>query len=298
MSYSVLIVDDDAIERDCLAEYLGLAGFDVATADDGVQALARVDAALPDLVLLDVQMPEMDGFEVLQRLRADPRTRDLPVLLLSSVERNHIKVRGLELGADDYIVKPCPQPELLARVRAGLRRAARYHKLEHAMEGSLDEVGLDTLLLTLQIAGRTARVRFADIGAELRVGHGCVSSCHFLRFTGDAALQRILLVGRGRFTVSFEPRSSEDGERPGADATRALMDALVAVDEARRLLTPGPIATAPLELARAEAGVLESVRSSLPMSTIDLVVALDGDIRAGAQVVAAALADGTLRVVT
>jgi len=298
MAYRILAVDDDAIQRDVLVHYLGLAGYEVEQAENGLLALREVLARVPDLVLLDIQMPEMDGFEVLRRMRESAVLRDVPVLLLSSLDRSHVKVRGLELGADDYITKPCSQPELLARVRAGLRRGARYRKNEHALSGDIEDIGLDTLLQTLQIGGRTVRIRLADVGAEIVVGRGAIHSCHYLRFSGMAAMQRVFLVGHGRFSANFDDAPASPHEQALA-ATHVIMESMVAVDDVRRALE-GPLAASPvLDLGPAEepSGALESVRSSLPMSAMELVVAMDADIRTNALLIAEAVRDGALRVV-
>lgn len=121
MSARILVVDDDPLHRALIAEYLGLEGFDVCEAEDGPRALARASELEPDIVVLDVQMPEMNGFEVARRLRALAPLRGVWVLFVSSLD---IEQRGVEHGGDDFLRKPCGQAELLARVRAGLRRGA------------------------------------------------------------------------------------------------------------------------------------------------------------------------------
>jgi len=119
----ILVVDDDPGLREVLSFALTKAGFAVAVANDGIQALARVDAERPDLVVLDILMPELDGLEVCRRLRADPRKRALPILFLSSKDDEVDRIVGLEMGGDDYLAKPFSPRELVARVRALLRRA-------------------------------------------------------------------------------------------------------------------------------------------------------------------------------
>ena len=118
----VLIVDDDADIRAYLEVTLSLAGYDVIEAVDGVDALQRIMQELPDLIVLDVMMPRLDGIAVLQRLREDARTNHLPVVLLTARTQPREAVDGLDAGADDYITKPFDITELAARVRAVLRR--------------------------------------------------------------------------------------------------------------------------------------------------------------------------------
>jgi len=116
----ILVVDDDADIRELLVELLSRAGFDVDDAADGRRALRRLYESPPALVILDVSMPDMDGYETLERIRI---LSDVPVLLLTARAQELEKVRGLSSGADDYVVKPFGRQELLARVQALLRRS-------------------------------------------------------------------------------------------------------------------------------------------------------------------------------
>ena len=119
----VLIADDDEDIRAFLDLTLGLAGFEVVQARDGVEALEFVHAYSPDVVVLDVMMPRMDGFETLRRLRDDARTSHIPVLVLTAKAQRKDTIEGLDSGADDYVTKPFDADELLARIRSALRRA-------------------------------------------------------------------------------------------------------------------------------------------------------------------------------
>ena len=119
----VLVVDDERAIRDALAAELADAGYAVRTARDGTEALRAFTERRPDLVLLDVMMPHMDGFETCRRMReADAAT---PILFLSALGDDRSQVRGLGHGADDYVQKDCPTSVLLARVAAALRRTER-----------------------------------------------------------------------------------------------------------------------------------------------------------------------------
>jgi len=117
----VLLVDDDVELADMLGEYLGNEGFDVEVASNGQAGVAQALAGGIDIVVLDVMMPGISGIEALRRIRAQSR---LPVLMLTARGDDLDKVLGLELGADDYVPKPCTPRELVARVRAILRRTA------------------------------------------------------------------------------------------------------------------------------------------------------------------------------
>src|SRR5438128_1897619 len=116
----VLVVDDDPDIRNLVAELLRRAGHDVVEAEDGRAGLRSLYALPPDLVLLDVSMPELDGWQTLERIRD---LSDVPVLMLTARGDELERVRGLQAGADDYVVKPFGRQELVARVQALLRRA-------------------------------------------------------------------------------------------------------------------------------------------------------------------------------
>jgi two-component system OmpR family response regulator len=117
----LLVVEDDPNIVELLSASLRLAGFEVATATGGRQALTAVQRHRPDLVVLDVMLPDLDGFDVARRLRSgDTRT---PVLFLTAKDATEDKVRGLTLGGDDYVTKPFSLEEVIARIRAVLRRA-------------------------------------------------------------------------------------------------------------------------------------------------------------------------------
>ena len=122
MSHKILLVDDDAHIRQLLAFALGKAGMKTTEAEDGEAALKEVERDRPDLIVLDINMPRMDGLEVCRRLRAEG---DLPILFLSSRDDEIDRVLGLELGGDDYVVKPFSPREVVARVSAILKRGGR-----------------------------------------------------------------------------------------------------------------------------------------------------------------------------
>ncbi len=123
----ILVVDDEEGIRSTLEQNLTRSGFDVTAARDGVDGFERFTAARPDLVISDLAMPRADGFALIQQIRA---AGDTPILVLSVRGGDIDKVRALDLGADDYVTKPFSTPELLARVRAQLRRSASHVPLQ------------------------------------------------------------------------------------------------------------------------------------------------------------------------
>jgi len=129
MAQKILVVDDVAKNIKLLADILTLKGYEVITAESGAEALALIKNQHPDLVLLDVMMPGMSGYEVCQAVRADPAIRVLPIVLVTALDPSE-RIKGLEAGADDFLTKPINRPELLARVRSLLRIKELYDTVQ------------------------------------------------------------------------------------------------------------------------------------------------------------------------
>jgi diguanylate cyclase (GGDEF)-like protein len=129
MPETILVVDDDPDIARFVEVNLRSAGYDVSVASDGEEALEKAGDLRPDLVLLDVMMPRIDGFEVAQRLRRNPQTANTSIIMLTAKALSTDKVLGLTAGADDYIIKPFDPIELLARVKGTLRRAKEMRNL-------------------------------------------------------------------------------------------------------------------------------------------------------------------------
>lgn len=126
----ILVVDDIPLNRKLEKTYLESVGYQVILANDGVEALQRVDEEAPDLILLDVMMPKMDGFNVCRRLRHTENTRFIPIIMVTALNEIEDKVKGIEAGADDFISKPFNKLELLARVKSLLRIKYLHDELE------------------------------------------------------------------------------------------------------------------------------------------------------------------------
>lgn len=147
----VLVVDDDPPSLKMVAFLLSQEGYEVITADNGLDALRLIEEKVPDLAILDVMMPGLDGFQLTQRIR---RTMHLPIIILSAKGETSDRVTGLDLGADDYLAKPFEPSELLARVRSVLRRAEAFTFGEPQNAITVDGIHLDPITLTVQLPNR------------------------------------------------------------------------------------------------------------------------------------------------
>ena len=130
---TVLVVDDDKHAIEILYRLLQREGFEVLRAQSGKEALAVVAAQDVDVILLDVMMPEMDGFEVCTALRHEERTRDIPVLLLTAKDDTETRVLGMKLGVSEFLTKPINKRDLFARVRAQIHQRTLEHGIDHIL---------------------------------------------------------------------------------------------------------------------------------------------------------------------
>ena len=164
----ILVVDDTAANVKLLADLLAVKGYRVVTAGGGKEALARVAADRPHLVLLDVMMPDLNGYEVCRAIRADPATAALPVVLVTALDASEERVKGLEAGADDFLSKPVNQVELMARVKSLLRVKTLYDQLAELNAGLEKRVAAQ--VAELERYGRLKRFVSPRIGDLILAG--------------------------------------------------------------------------------------------------------------------------------
>lgn len=234
----ILWADDNADMRHYVARLLQRS-YDVLAVPDGRAALEAARASPPDLVLSDVMMPGLDGFGLLKALRADERTRHLPVILLSARAGEESAVEGLDAGADDYLVKPFSARELLARVRAHLALARQRHELERELERRVEartaEVARLTRVLQMLSGINTALLRIQDRDEVL------VEACRLAQRVGGYALAMVALinptarmarpVGWAGYEFLADPgREFPVGDHEGADSS--LMGRVIRTGEA------------------------------------------------------------------
>ena len=182
----VLVVEDEAAIAELIAINLRHAGFEVAVAADADAAQRAIDRILPDLVLLDWMLPGQSGVQLARRWRADARTRDLPVIMITARAEEGDKITGLDAGADDYLTKPFSTKELLARIRAVLRR-----KAPEALDTAVEVSGL-----RLDPATRRVTRRVAEELREVKIGPTEFRLLHFMMTHPERVHSRAQLLDR------------------------------------------------------------------------------------------------------
>lgn len=177
MAEKILVVDDDLDSLKLIGLMLQRNGYEVIAANAGSQALARALSDHPDLIILDVMMPDMNGYEVSRRLRKNPTTQNIPIIMFTAKTLIDDKVAGFEAGADDYLTKPTHPAELASRVKAILMRNAAQHQNTGATRGRTIGLigakgGVGTTTLALNIAVARLLISENPIVADFRLGNG------------------------------------------------------------------------------------------------------------------------------
>jgi DNA-binding NarL/FixJ family response regulator len=283
-SARILIVDDEPLNIDYLEQELECHGFVVDTATNGIEALERVASAPPDLILLDVMMPELDGIGALRILKGDPETRLIPVVLMTALNAVEDRVRGIEAGADDFLTKPVDDRELLARIRTALALKRTIDETVDELRGAtahLEQYGRrvrDVAILVVrwrQVEESLPAATVAFLGrrereeAETLVAAGG-------GVTGDSAADRLIAVFEG----------ADDRTRAGAaaDVALAILAHCTRETGAGRLAVGAAIATgqASVGSTRGDAGWVYAAEGGPVDEAAELVgAAQDGQLVAG-----------------
>ena len=235
----LLVVDDNKVNRLLLSRSLELLGHQVSRAENGRIALDMLRQESFDLMLLDMEMPEMDGFQVMEQLAADPARRDLPVIVTSSLEGVAHVVRCIELGADDYLHKPVNPVLLKARIDSSLeKKRLRDQQRELIKRFATSEVAADLQQSGFAIGGRNVRatVMFCDIRG-------------FTTIAESQAPEETIELLNTYYTLMFDAISGQGGV-----VNQIIGDGLMAVFGA-----PLPLTDAPLAAVRAAMGMIEMI---------------------------------------
>jgi DNA-binding response OmpR family regulator len=243
----LLLVDADPRSVRVLEVSLKKAGYSVTTATDGADALSKIEFSIPDLILTDTRLPRLDGYELVRRLKEHAEFAQLPVVFLTSQKSIEDKIRGLELGVEDYLTKPIFVRELIARVNLLLARRTQ-EKMATSMptsrrtrlSGSLEDMGVVDLLQTFEVSRKSGIARISDGRRETRVffRDGKVVDAELGQLRGEEAVYRALIWISGSFEVEFCPVANEDIIPTSTQGL--LMEGMRRVDEWGRLLEQLP----------------------------------------------------------
>jgi len=239
----LLLVDGDAKSLRVMEVSLKKAGFQVTTAIHGKDALEKVQISPPDLVLADTRMPEMDGFELCRVLKSDERFRHIPYVFLTNQKSVEFKVKGLELGGDDYLTKPIYIKEIVTRVKMILQKVEkeRHEKRETkaGFAGSLSDMGVVDLVQTFEIGRKTGTIKLeGERTGVIYFREGKVIDSELGRLKGENAFYRMLNTFEGKFEVGFQP--VDRPERIEMSTQGLLMEGMRRLDEWGRMLEQLP----------------------------------------------------------
>lgn len=260
--HNLLIVDGDPRNRRVLEVSLRKAGFSITPAESAEEALEFLDHAEPDLIISDTRLPGDDGFSFCTKVKENDRWAAIPFIFLTSAKAIEDKVRGLELGVDDYLTKPIYIKEITTRVAMLLQRKQR-ERLERKdartkFSGQLADMAVVDLLQTIEISRKSGTIQLTtDLGqATLWFRDGGVIDAEMGRLTGENAVYRLLGINDGLFEVEFKPVNRSQVITVGTQAL--LMEGMRRVDEWSRLMEQLP----PLDAVLTTDNALLSERST------------------------------------
>ncbi len=238
----LLLVDGDAKNLRVMEVSLKKAGFQVTTAINGRDALEKVQISSPDLVLSDTRLAELDGFELCRRMKADERFVNIPFVFLSSQKALEDKVRGLELGGEDYLTKPIYIREIVTRMKMILQKAdERFERRETkgGFSGNLADMGVVDLVQTFEVGRKTGMVRIeGEHSGAIFFRDGRVVDAELGKLAGENAFYRVLNTFDGKFDVHFEPVERPD--RIEVSTQGLLLEGMRRLDEWGRMLEQLP----------------------------------------------------------
>ena len=240
----LLLVDGDPKSLRVMEVSLKKAGFSVTTAIHGKDALEKVQISPPDLVLADTKMPEMDGFELCKSLKSDERFKHIPYVFLTNQKAVEAKVKGLELGGDDYLTKPIYIKEIVTRVTMILQKAdkekiERRETTKGGFAGNLADMGVVDLVQTFEIGRKTGNISIkGERVATIYFKEGRVIDAEMGRLKGENAFYRLLNATEGEFEVQFT--ALDRPERIEVSTQGLLMEGMRRLDEWGRMLEQLP----------------------------------------------------------
>ena len=291
----VLVVEDEPLIACMLQDCLAPLYVEVVHVTSGPQALSAVAEHPPDLILLDVMIPGIDGFEVARQIKSNPKTGHLPIIFLTSLSQVKDKARGFELGADDYITKPFQFEEVQARIRGALKRAEAARALRPAegrpgIRGRLKDMSLPSLIqfIDMERASGILSLTQGGEGGHIYFDEGRIVNAVMGGAQGEDAVYRLLAWDDGDFDLERLPGGTPLEARIGASNQALLLEGLRRLDERARLQAALP----PLETRLAASERLrQMLRGRTPAADLQRYLDLLDGTRTLQQVIDGSQAD-------
>ncbi|MDM8535936.1 response regulator, partial [Desulfobacterales bacterium HSG17] len=285
-------------EHEILGDYLKQSGYGVLHAKNGAKGLEMLKLHKPELLLLDIQMPVMDGFQALKKIREIHEFKNTQVILLSSLNREFLKQKGMDLGADDYIAKPFGRGELLTLINLAFRRTEQSRSTEGIMKGDLSDLGLPDLLQSMELGTKTASIFLKDADGEIHIQEGSLIHVRQGNFIGDKALLRIFLFEKGVFTVKFNEIPKNISGTP-VPLMSILMENMAGVDEIRDIINRMQVGSRMLEIQGniSEFPAINKFKELFPISFTELMVHMEDHLKNNIKILISALRKGVIRLV-
>jgi len=255
---TILAVDDSDLILEMVKDYLAEASFKVVTAANGQDGLRVLEQIKPEIIISDIVMPVMDGWQFCEAIRKNPETTSIPFLFLTSEKEVPKRIRGLKLGADDYLTKPFSRGELLARVTRISEKLARVQQdltsRRAALSGHTSQLAMADLLQLLSLNGKTGVLKLErDRQGRIYFRNGKIIDARLGEARGLKALYRLLAWQEAHFEL--EPLDDSSIEETIAEGTQSvLMEGFTQIDEAQHLRDRLPPAEKALHAQRGAAG--------------------------------------------
>lgn len=244
----IFIVDDEDHVLELLRFGLEMSGYEVISARNGREALTKIEQTKPDLVISDIMMPDIDGYELCKAIRNNSNTALMPFIFLSA--KGHIpdKIKGMTLGADEYITKPFDVQELLARVKVVMRRIEEINQMAEEksaiISGKLSQVEIVDVIQICQLGQKTGMLRLmrGEMSGYIFFATGNIIDARFLNHTGEAAVYRLMNWTSGDF--QFDPDEPLVKQTIFKPTSKLLMEGLRRVEQWRQAKeTPPSLST-------------------------------------------------------
>ena len=275
---TILCVDDDSGIHELLQAQLkanDYASHHAFSGDEAIRILARHHV---DLIILDLNMPGMDGFTTLSHLKGMAETEQIPVIFLSAYDQEELKIKGFEYGADDFIAKPFTGPILLAKIKAILRRSSKPISQQDGIQGNVKDLSIFDLLQMLTFSDKSCTVLFPEMDGKLLIESGNVLSMSQSSYIGKDALIRLSLLNHGTFSVKDNtPENAPNVERTSIDTL--IFSTAVQIDEIEEKIRKSiPASLLELDVNNCEFPEISSLKDDFPLSPQQLSSKMPGEL--------------------